>query len=295
MDVLDSLIGVYIESPAKINLHLAVLGVREDGYHEIDSIFQLVSLTDEIRIRSLKENNVLHIEGMNIPKHDNIIYRAVEVFRRETGIRSGLSVQITKRIPMGGGLGGGSGNAASVLIGLDRMFGTCLTKSDLSRLGAGLGSDVPFFCHAACARVRGRGEVVESIPARTDYQVILLYPGFGISSQEAFMLLDRERGTYRSAEFDAVSMYRESPPERWEFFNSFFPILAQADERFKALRERLQLSGAVFSGLSGSGSTLFGIFQDEERASRAWKQLNGEGFCVWNVKPLDSGINAIVE
>jgi len=308
MDGSDPIRGVYIESPAKINLHLEILGTRSDGYHEIDSIFQLVSLYDGIWIRSLKESDVLtigdgqiiedglYIEGMSyIPKNENIICKAVDVFRRETGIDTGLSIQVRKTIPMGAGLGGGSGNAASVLIGLDRMFSTRLSRKEISGLGARLGSDVPFFCEAACARVRGRGEFIEAIPGRTDYSVVLIYPGFSVSTREAFGLYDRAENHDGTADLDAGDMYLHMPPSRWGFFNSFYRVLADSDPRFEAFRARLLSCGAVFSSVSGSGSALFGIFDDSALASRAWEQLRIEGFSVWNVKPLDSGITAILQ
>ena len=138
-----------ILSPAKVNLHLEVYPKREDGFHPILSIFQMISLYDEIEIRSLTVSNVCTIDGnFDFPPEENIIWKSWNLFRRETGIRRGVAFSVVKRIPRGAGLGGGSSNAGAALRGLNRLFETGISSRRLAELGSEAGSDVPFFCTA---------------------------------------------------------------------------------------------------------------------------------------------------
>ena len=182
---------VIINSPAKINLHLNVGNIRTDGFHELVSIFQSVSLFDILSIRSLKTNNLCTLKcNLDFPQEDNLVYKAAVLFMKETKNQDGIEISLEKNIPMGAGLGGGSSNAASVLLGLNKMFNNVLNLGELSKIGAKLGSDVPFFINASTGLVKGRGEVVLPIKTRGDFFIVLVNPGFSVSTKEAFDLLD---------------------------------------------------------------------------------------------------------
>ncbi|MFQ5896044.1 MAG: 4-(cytidine 5'-diphospho)-2-C-methyl-D-erythritol kinase, partial [Nitrospinota bacterium] len=147
-----------LRSPAKVNLGLRVLGLRTDGYHEVDTVLQMVDLWDRLCIRPRRRGLNVRCDHPDVPPGpDNLVYRAAELLRREAGLRGGASICIEKSIPVGAGLGGGSGNAALALWGLNHLWGAGLRREELIALARRLGADVPFFLTAARARGRGRG------------------------------------------------------------------------------------------------------------------------------------------
>jgi len=153
--------SVRVRAAAKVNLHLRVYGRRNDGFHGILSLFQAVSLADLIVIRSLKESDTIEIDGnFDCPAQDTTIYKDIVAFRKASGIRTGLSLSGDKCIPAGAGLGGGSSDAAATLTGLQSLLDGGLMPAAIEELGAGIGSDVPFFLNSAAAIVAGRGEEV---------------------------------------------------------------------------------------------------------------------------------------
>jgi len=273
--------SVRVQAPAKINLHLRVYGRRSDGYHGIRSLFQAVSLSDLIVIRSLKDTDRIDIEGaFDCAPEKTTVHKAVEVFRSATGIRAGVSISVGKSIPAGAGLGGGSSDAASVLAGLDAIFGAGLGEDGLASAGALIGSDVPFFSRGAAALVEGRGEHVMPIPPRESFALVLAYPGFPVATPGAYALLDRERPDDASepdptaGEIEAA--YR-GDFSLWDFRNSFEPYVAASNPAIRELRLRLERSGSAFSRMTGSGSCVFGVFEDPGRAERARELLAADG------------------
>jgi 4-diphosphocytidyl-2-C-methyl-D-erythritol kinase len=266
-------------APCKINLHLRVLERRTDGYHGIESLFQRVSLADELSIERSGPDGVSEVISplMGLPPI-NTVTRAIEEFRRETGVPSGLRVTLTKRVPAGAGLGGGSSDAAAVLRGLDSLFDAGLSQAALACMAARIGSDVPFFLSGPAALVKGRGEIVSPIPARDDLFGVLIWPGVASSTVEAYALVDEwtaqsgAGGTWPRAA-DLPALYR-GPVSGWPFRNSFtapiasrYPIIGEA---LAALRE----SGADFAEMSGSGSAVFGLFSSKKEADAAYNRLS---------------------
>ncbi|HET7838878.1 MAG TPA: 4-(cytidine 5'-diphospho)-2-C-methyl-D-erythritol kinase, partial [Rectinemataceae bacterium] len=177
----------------------------------------------------------------------------------------------------------------SVLRGLDRLFGTALGGELLSRLGAGIGSDVPFFFTEGAALVSGRGEHVEAVRPRRDLALALVFPGFPVSTAEAYGLLDRSRPDDSSEEDlgpEAIEAAYRSDPRTWTFANSFEPWVGAAHPRIPALRDSLLRLGASFAAMSGSGSTVFGVFSDPEACELACRRLGEEGERARSVLPL---------
>jgi 4-diphosphocytidyl-2-C-methyl-D-erythritol kinase len=269
---------VTVLAPAKVNLHLEVLGIRDDGYHEIRSIFQAVSLFDELRIRPAGPQGSLLIEGeFGFPAELNTICRAIELFRAETGAREGLKVEVEKRIPMGGGLGGGSSDAAAALRGLEAVFGLSLPPERLSALGGALGSDVPFFLSSVAAVVEGRGERVQDLAPRDDFAIIAVTPPSGVSTAEAYRWLDEQRGgrTRRTRHLPAdrlAEMYRR-PVENWDFFNDFDPAVFPKSEGSRRARDELRSAGGLNPRLTGSGSTVIALAPDERSAEACARRM----------------------
>jgi len=282
--------SVRIKAAAKVNLHLRVYNRRPDGFHGILSVFQAVSLSDFIVMRSLKESDVLSIEGdFDCPIRATTVYKAVEAYRGATGIRTGLHISVDKRIPPASGLGGGSSDAASTLVGMERLLGGGLGLATLEGLASSIGSDVPFFLGPAAAIVRGRGEIVEPLDAREDFELVLAYPGFPVSTSEAYGLLDliRPDGS-EEADPGAESLISAYHGEiaRWPFANSFEAIVAQSRPEIRAVKRCLVDAGAVFASMSGSGSTVFGVFEKGAKIEGALRLLEDSGFRALAASPL---------
>jgi 4-diphosphocytidyl-2-C-methyl-D-erythritol kinase len=269
-----------IEAPAKINLHLRVGEARSDGFHRISSIFSALEFGDTLRFSLLDKANVVNLKASRQIPDENIVLRAVNLFRDRTGFDRGLSVSIEKRIPLGGGLGGGSSDCAAALLALNVLGGGALSPAELMELGAKLGSDVPFFLSLAdgkgSAWVEGRGEKLRPISVPKNLSVVLVNPGLHSSTPELYRLLDKARNApgrrdTASTEdsFDALTGALAAHPRAWSFGNDFLPVLNRTEPVYGEILSRLGDLGANFSGLSGTGATCFGIFTAEADAQKA--------------------------
>jgi 4-diphosphocytidyl-2-C-methyl-D-erythritol kinase len=260
-----------IKARAKLNLHLEIGPKRADGFHELVSLFQAFSLADDLSVR-VRSGNAVSVRGnFPFPAEENIIAKACVLFRERTGIKTGIEVEVEKNIPMGAGLGGGSSDAAATLRALDALFGAPLPLGELSRLGALLGSDVPFFLSGACAVVRGRGESVDAFEGRAGLHAIVVDPLFPVSTKEAYSLWDLEGGKRAGFALTAEDIrlgYAKDAAE-WGFFNSFFPLIAARHPVLVDIREELLEDGALYAAMSGSGSSMFGIFDSAMKAEKA--------------------------
>lgn len=272
-------------APAKINLHLRVYGRRADGFHGIRSVFQAISLADGLSVGSLKQSNKIEICGdFDCPVKATTIYKAVLAWREATGDSRGVELRVAKRIPAGAGLGGGSSDAAATLRALNALSGLGLGAERLASIGAKVGSDVPFFLFSAtvgaAALVSGRGEIVEPFPGREDFGLLLCLPGFPSSTPAAYALLDRERPD-DAAEADPsaealLGAYRGEPAS-WPYANSFEGPLFRAYPALAEAAAALRFEGASFVRMSGSGSTVYGVFPTGEEAASAALRLEGRG------------------
>ncbi len=270
---------VRVKAPAKLNLHLEVFGRREDGYHDLSGIMQLVGLFDEIDVGSLKDTDSIEIHGdFDCPEEQNTMYRAVVEYRRATGLVSGVRIGAVKRIPARAGLGGGSSDAAAVLRALDAVYGTCTDASLLSRIARKIGSDVPFFLgSSAAAIVAGTGESVVPIRARTDFGLLLVFPPFGIGTAWAFRRLDESRQDtvpVRACDEGTLERIYGTDPESWSFTNDFMEAVSGTFPGMAVIVSELRNAGARFVSMSGSGSTLFGVFPDRTSAAEAGASLD---------------------
>ena len=288
---------VTARSPAKLNLHLEVQSKRDDGFHSIISIFQMIGLYDEMSCRSLKNSRICRISGMpDVPLEENSIYRAYQLFQKKTGITHGAVFEVEKSIPKQAGLGGGSSNAAYALRMLDLLFATGLSREELLVMAGELGSDVPFFCGGPCALVTGRGEHIQPLEARADLYSVILVPDFSISTRYAYGEFDTQEPVYPSISSDElVRRYREEIPEHWRFFNAFEPVL---DEQYPALQNiigRLTELGAEYAAMSGSGSSCYGIFRNRENAEHALQTCTEDVGNCWFVNLLDKSPNTVLQ
>jgi 4-diphosphocytidyl-2-C-methyl-D-erythritol kinase len=290
-----------IKAPAKINLHLAVKGRRPDGFHDLESIFLALDWGDSLCFDcggaeaqcAIQTTWDIPIDGAVIQPEENIVFKAVSLFRERSGFMQGLRIRLAKRIPLGAGLGGGSSDAAATLLALNRLSGAELPLAALRELAEDLGSDVPFFLSGGAAFVSGRGERIEPLVVPEGLSVVLVYPGFVSNTRLAFALLDADSHERRASwSREELIQALGGKPADWPYHNDFLPVfLAAGMEVYGDLLGELRRLGADFAALSGSGSTCFGIFSDERAASRAVETFRGcEGFIKTVVKPLTLGM-----
>ena len=266
--------------PAKINLHLKVNEKRADGFHGIESIFQKVPLYDEILIEMADSKNTCKIYSpvFNLPQN-NTLFSAYTAFCAATGISVGVNVALTKHIPSGAGMGGGSSDAAGMLRGLQQLFGVSLTDAELKKAAETIGSDVSFFLYDGddydTAIVTGRGENVRYIKSRRDLFYVLVCPGVHSSTKEAYDLVDNWNNgdcTTFPTLSDLESVYK-SPVENWTFCNSFTKPIAWKYPEVQQALQNMENCNPDFAEMTGSGSVVFGIFSSEIDAKKAYTQL----------------------
>jgi 4-diphosphocytidyl-2-C-methyl-D-erythritol kinase len=262
-----------VEAFAKVNRDLRVLGKRRDGYHEIDTIFQTIDLTDRIDFRERKDGRlVLTIEGADLSAgDDNLVLQAAKALKARFGGAFGADIHLSKKIPIGSGLGGGSSNAAAALRGLSGLWNLSATDADLHLLAAEIGSDVPFFLIGGRARGTGRGEILEAMQEEPEEWLVLAFPPFSLSTAAVYGLFSAPALTDSAAQTNLRGSDIGGGPDR----NDLEPAAESLRGELRRLRLALSDHGATSARLSGSGSTVFGVFGDAKSARRAFEGLAG--------------------
>ena len=255
---------------AKINLTLAVGEKRPDGYHEVVSVMQRVSLCDTLTAEQTREGITLTCSDPALPSgEENLAHRAASLFFRETGIAGGAALTLEKRIPSQAGLGGGSSDAASALLALRKLYAPALPDTELETMAAALGSDVPFFIRGGTQLATGRGEVLSPLPSLTDGWFVIVKPTESFSTPAMYRRLDEPGSVLvRNSRYmqDAVAANNVHAVAA-ELHNSFERVVPK-DSSLRTIKDALRAQGALASLLSGSGSAVFGLF-DTETAARA--------------------------
>ena len=255
---------------AKINLTLAVGEKRLDGYHEVVSVMQRVSLCDTLTAERTDSGISLACSDPSLPAgEENLAHRAAAVFFRETGIAGGAALTLEKRIPSQAGLGGGSSDAASALLALRKLYAPALSDTELETMAAALGSDVPFFIRGGTQLATGRGEVLSPLPSLTDGWFVIVKPAESFSTPAMYRRLDEPGSVLvRNSRYmqDAVAANNVHAVAA-ELHNSFERVVPK-DSSLRTIKDALRAQGALASLLSGSGSAVFGLF-DTETAARA--------------------------
>ena len=256
-------------APAKINLSLKILGRRSDGFHEIETVIAPISLYDEIKVekRSGKTGIVFRCDVPSVPQgDDNLVVRAAKAFVAKAKIDAAISIELQKKIPHGAGLGGGSSNAASTLLALNQLFETNLPREALSKIAETIGSDIPFFIFQSAAVCKGRGELVTTLKLRQSLSLLLLKPGFAVSTSWAYHHWrgSREipRVSYATQEFGGQTFVNDL--ERPVFEKFIF--LAQLK---MWLLDQSEVGAAL---MSGSGSTVFAVMRENADAALVAKR-----------------------
>lgn len=273
-----------LNAPAKINWFLRVLGLRNDGYHEIRSLIQKVTLYDVLTF-SISTDITLR-SNLNIPVEENLVYKAMKLLKDRYNMRKGATIQLEKNIPLGAGLGGGSSDSATALIGLNELWSLHLSDGELSKIAEELGSDVPFFLHGSLSLVHGRGEKVTRCKPIHPLHLLLVKPPFDISTAWAYNSyrlkdeknLSLRRLTKKGDKVDNIEQFI-SCVEKADIhcisrhnnaaLNDLEAVSLRAFQVIAEMKERLLREGAVFSLMSGSGPTVFGLFDSREKAEEA--------------------------
>jgi len=268
-----------IPSFAKINLGLRIVGRREDGYHELCTVFQTISLHDEL-IFSEADELRLECDGeVAVPVDGNIILKAAEWLRSRFGVSAGARIVLRKRIPSPGGLGGGSSNAAVSLLALRRLWRIDIGIGELLTIGRALGADVPFFLFGGTALGTGRGDVIESLSDVDLPPILLVVPNAEVGTAEAFARVNSHSLTSESS--NRILQICRSEAESAVFLqgtlnNDLEPSVFETFPEVRRVKETLIRLGAVTAAMSGSGASVFAIFDKEETRQTALKALDAE-------------------
>lgn len=280
-----------IETPAKVNLTLEVLGRRPDGYHEIASVMQAVSIFDRLTFSAAEELR-LETDASGLDTRDNLVYCAADLLKGKTGVSRGARISLRKGIPVAAGLGGGSSDAAATLLGLNRLWGLNLTKEELEELAAGLGSDVPFFLSGGTALAEGRGEQITTLPSLPTSWLVLSFRSHGHDNKTAAAYQALSPGDYSDGGHTTrlVSLIRNSLPlNDSSLFNSFDGV---ATALFPGIEKDWTTLGESSGGpvyLSGAGPTLLCLVNDAGEGERVVDECTRQGLDCRLVRTLAPG------
>ncbi len=267
-----------LEAYAKINWSLDITGLREDGYHYMDMLMQPVSLADEV---TLDPSPALGITTSGWPHsradESNLAYRAALALKNASGYTGGARIHVHKRIPIGAGMGGGSTDAAAVLMGLNRLWETGLTPAELERIGLSLGADVPFFIRGGLTRTRGIGEELECRECLHNYWLVVIQPCPGLSTAQVFGLWHSTDSFIRPDTDQALHALEAGDLSCLcaNISNVLQPVSESLRPEIARACESLSQAGASRALMTGSGSAVFGIFRSSSAAEKAFKTLSG--------------------
>ena len=272
-----------LQAFAKINLGLDVLGKREDGYHEVRMIMQTIRMYDQLDMRKSVEPGIhLTTNKKYIPvDENNLVWRAAKLMMDTCGIIEGVSIHLHKVIPVAAGMAGGSSDAAATLVGMNRLFHCGLSKEKLMELGVQIGADVPYCVLRGTALAEGIGEKLTVLPPMPDCWILIGKPGISVSTKYVYTTLDLNTDTVHP-DIDGMKKALEDGnlygiTERMG--NVLQDVTIPAYPEVERIKEQMKALGALNAMMSGSGPTVFGIFDNEEKAQEACQKLRESGSC----------------
>ncbi|MFH1259584.1 MAG: 4-(cytidine 5'-diphospho)-2-C-methyl-D-erythritol kinase [Elusimicrobiota bacterium] len=276
---------------AKVNLFLDVVSSRNDGYHDILTVFQQVDLADEIVLSPLSEGIKIVCDHPDVPvDRKNLVWQAVDLVKEYCHLSDGIEIKIVKNIPVGGGLGGGSSDAAAVLMGLKRFWALGLSREELLELGAKLGADVPFFVYGGRCLGEGKGEKL-SVLSNQQFWLILVNPGFPVSTKTVYQSWDKNSFKLTKNR----NLNKMSRSASWQgsirdvsvnFFNCLEELVLADYPELKKVKQTMQGLGVKNVTLSGSGAAMFGWVEDKAVGEEAVKRLAAYPWQSWLVSSL---------
>ncbi len=266
-----------LQSPAKLNLYLRIVGRYPDGYHQLVTLFHRISLADTLRLTKKRQGFSLSCSNPNLPVDEtNIVTQAYRLLQKEFPHLGGVSVQLTKKIPLGAGLGGGSSNAAFFLLGMNELYRLSLTQPRLIRLGQALGADVPFFLYNVNQAIgKGRGDEILPCPAKQRQWFVLITFKEGLSTRKVYQKLPRQlppvflTKVSREVRMTCGFLDRRSVLAGRNYFqNDLQPVACKLKPAIQKMIVRMQQFGAFSAGMSGSGPTVFAVLSHQLEAKR---------------------------
>ena len=281
-------------SHAKVNLYLKVLNKRTDGYHDIASLMQKIDLADEMEFRAAGTGIRLSCPGSGLPEDSrNLVHRAARAILDAAGEKRGIEIVLRKKIPTGAGLGGGSSNAATTLAAINEVLKLGFSREDLIGMGSKIGADVPFFIYGGRAWAFGIGEVLKPAGDIPDMSFLLVNPGFEVSTKTVYegLNLSVNFGLTKGPTTFNIPVFNRSGGLKdiaGMLHNDLEAVTLNLHPQLKEIKKELLRCGALASLMSGSGPTVFGVFEDEEGASRAAAELKMEsGWSVFTARSLE--------
>ncbi len=270
------------KAPAKINLFLRVLRKRADGYHDIVSLMQKITLYDELIFSPRPKGITLNCPGSELPtSEDNLVFRAAKSIFAYANYPSGVEIKLIKKIPLAAGLGGGSSDAATTLIALNKIFSLNLKKSELMKLGAKIGADVPFFIFGNNALASGMGDKLKALQNLPKINLVMIKPPFQLSTKMVYkklnLRLTRGKNNYSIPRFLKMSDIIQ------ELHNDLESVSLKMHPELTDLKQMLFRHGALGALMSGSGPTVFGIFRDGKEAKKILEVIKKEVSCHCSV------------
>ncbi len=269
-------------SPAKVNLHLRVLRKRADGYHDIATLMQRISLYDEMTFHPTGQGITVSCPGSPAPENENnIVFKAVHALLPRSSSSTGMHITINKMIPMAAGLGGGSSNAATAMTTINDLMGLNYTRKELLKIGATIGADVPFFILGKPAWALGIGDRLRAAARVPHLWFVLLNPGFGVSTKTVYERL-KLRLTKRAVKYKCPALYTVEDLVKGlhndleDVTMAFHPVLQH-------LKDLLMQNGALGALMSGSGPTIIGVYKGEKEAAEAKAAIENMGRKEWSV------------
>jgi 4-diphosphocytidyl-2-C-methyl-D-erythritol kinase len=265
-----------LKAPAKINWFLQILRKREDGYHDIRSVMQCVNLYDDLTFENAGSIEV--VCDLGHPVHHNIVYKAASLLKKYASYGKGAKVVVKKNIPVGAGLGGGSSDAAYTLLGLNILWGLGMSDDELGSISAGIGSDIPFFFKGPSALVEGKGEKITPLKILSPVVLLLVKPQISVSTAWAYARFDLDNEKLTKKPVD-IKLFCQAL-DKGDFtsldmmlYNDFEDVVMSEYPVIREIKHRLLEMGAVISAMSGSGSTVFGVFRSKVEADKAAQSM----------------------
>ncbi|MEA5001307.1 MAG: 4-(cytidine 5'-diphospho)-2-C-methyl-D-erythritol kinase [Endomicrobiaceae bacterium] len=284
-----------IKAPAKINLYLEIINKREDGYHNLESIMHTVSLCDTLEFE-LSDNIELFCSDKDLPTDKtNLVYKTAAKLKEKYNIKKGIKINLTKNIPMGAGLGGGSSDAAATITALNKIWKINAPKEELEQFAATIGADVPFFLTGGTAKISGIGNIVEKIHCTNKYFFILVKPSFGVSTVYAYSKIKFPLTNQRKIN-KITQVLKNNAFSKEDFrnlvFNRFEEFVFDEYQEISTIKNILQNLGCV-SLMSGSGATVFGLVANQEELNSVFDKLQQYNWNIWAVSSFEVYNNSV--
>jgi 4-diphosphocytidyl-2-C-methyl-D-erythritol kinase len=265
-----------VRAYAKINLGLRILRKREDGYHDIETVFHRINWFDEMTFAPTP-SIVLHSSDTSVPTDErNLCVRTALLLQQHAKVNQGASIVLKKNIPIGAGLGGGSADAAATLLALNALWQLNISSEILRSFALQLGSDVPYFLKEGTAYATGRGEILEYFNVRMPYWIVVVYPNIQSSTAWAYQHVEIPNPRPQIPLIESITRYIDHPEKlSGHVTNDFEPLITRTHNEIARVKQALLDAGAVFAQMSGSGSSVYGLFNDEGQAKAIAKKFDG--------------------